>query len=144
MTMTKIEELYQEWHKLEMDCWRADNNNDPEGAKEAQRAYQKLKARIQSRHNLFPMIMQDYKVSRDNGNELLNVCGCEGLEYMGALKIHGIKKFTITIDSASAMEAVWDAKKVGYRVVDVVKVRDGVICGGAHYERDGLLMELAE
>lgn len=142
--MTKIEELYQEWHKLEMDCWRAENNNNPEGVKEAQKAYQKLKARIQSRHDLFPMIIQDYKTSRDNGNELLNVWGCEGAEYMGALKRHGIKKFTITIDSAGSMEAVWDAKKVGYRIVDAVKVSAGVICGGAHYQQDGLLMELAE
>ena len=142
--MTKIEELYQEWHKLEMDCWRAENNNNPEGVKEAQKAYQKLKARIQSIHDLFPMIIQDYKTSRDDGNELLNVWGVEGWEYMVCLKKHGIKKFTIVIDGADSMEAVWNAKKAGYRIVDAVKVNGGIICGGEHSIKDALLMELAE
>lgn len=142
--MMKIEELYQEWHKLEMDCWRAENNNDPEGVKKAQRAYQKLKDRIQSRHHLFPMIIQDYKTSRDNENELLNVWGVEGQEYIDALKIHGIKKFTITMDYAGSIETVWNAKKAGYHIVDVVKVNGEMIHGGQHYVKSALLMELAE
>ena len=70
--------------------------------------------------------MNDYDVSRDSGNEILNIRESINQnqvdEFISVLKDNGINEFTFSASSTEALENAYKFQEAGYKLQGIVEI----------------------
>jgi hypothetical protein len=71
-------------------------------------------------------IMDEYEVSRDSGNEILNIRSFisenQVDEFISVLKDNGINEFTFSNSSTGALENAWKFQEAGYKLQGIIEI----------------------
>lgn len=122
--MTNIfEETYT---KIQQIKTAFNNATTDDEKREAIKEFSDITEEFKKKSRCLNRIMNDYEVSRDSGNEILNIRDSvhenQVEELLKALKDNGINEFTFSASSTEALENAWKFQEAGYKLQGIVEI----------------------
>lgn len=122
--MTNIfEETYT---KIQQIKTAFNNATTDDEKREAIKEFSDITEEFKKKSRCLNRIMNDYEVSRDSGNEILNIRNSihenQAEELIKALKDNGINEFTFSASSTEALENAWRFQEAGYKLQGIVEI----------------------
>ena len=122
--MTNIfEETYTKIQQIKTAYNSATNDAERE---EARKEFESITDSFKAKSLCVNRIMNEYEVSRDSGNEILNIRAFINQnqvdEFIGVLKENGINEFTFSASSTGALENAYKFQEAGYKLQGIVEI----------------------
>ncbi len=122
--MTNIfEETYTKIQQIKTAYNNATNDAERE---EARKEFESITDSFKAKSLCVNRIMNEYEVSRDSGNEILNIRESinqnQVEEFISVLKENGINEFTFSASSTGALENAYKFQEAGYKLQGIVGI----------------------
>lgn len=115
-TYTKIQQIKTAFNNAATD----------DEKREAIKEFSDITEEFKKKSRCLNIIMNEYEVSKDSGNEILNIRNFisenQVDEFISVLKDNGIKEFTFSASSTGALENAWKFQEAGYKLQGIVEI----------------------